>query len=222
MEHSKSPQAIGTDSVLLGSWTKGIDNGQILDIGTGCGLLALMLAQKSEKERITGIDISEVAIEEAKTNGLNSPWAEDLDFIHSSLEEYNPTTTFDLIISNPPYFEKQGLQSPDEARALARHNSKMPLHQILSFSSQYLKSSGELSLVLPYSNLDSLRNEAKNHGLNIQKILLIRPNARKEINRMLVSLSAQLKQEQTSELVVRDFENNYTLAYKELTFEYYL
>ena len=222
VEHHRSPMPIGTDSVLLGSWVSLSDDNNILDVGTGCGLIALMCAQRTKQSSVTGIDISKNAIEEASKNGIKSSWYSRLNFIHTSLKEYKPTRPFDVIISNPPYFEAAGLQSPNNARANARHANKMSTADILSFTKNHLSSKGKLALVLPYSSMNSLKVKTENQGFHFQRILKIRPKANKEYNRFLVEIGQKRAQLIENELFIRDENGLHSQEYAYLTSEFYL
>ncbi|MCF0179395.1 MAG: methyltransferase [Bacteroidales bacterium] len=145
-EHSA--MKVGTDGVLLGAWAN-LPNlpfsdslrPQILDIGTGTGVIALMLAQRFSEALIDAIEIDHEAAKEAKLNAKNSPWKDRINVFETSLEDYIPETkSYDLIVTNPPFYNAT-LKPEDEARAAARHYDSLPFSDITKFSDKYLKES---------------------------------------------------------------------------------
>lgn len=144
---------VGTDSDLLGALAEGGEN--ILDIGTGTGVLALMMAQRFSKAHITAIDIDEGAILDATNNFSSSPFSERLTLHHCSLQDFmlhpeggNTNGTFDSIICNPPYFDKS-LEAPDKSRTRARHTSSLPFRELIEGAYQLLEPDGTFSVIIP-------------------------------------------------------------------------
>ena len=144
----RSAMKIGTDGVLLGAWADIEDDSRILDVGTGTGLIALMLAQRSANAEIMGIDISHEAIEEARDNFLNSPWATRLSVSLCDVCSFESAEKFDHIVSNPPYFV-DSLHSPDKLRTMARHTSSLKFEDLVASAVRLLKPEGRLSVILP-------------------------------------------------------------------------
>lgn len=139
---------VGTDGVLIGAWADVEGNSRILDLGTGSGLIALMLAQRNSEAEILALDIDEQAAAQAQRNFALSPWAERLRVVHSNIVDYCPECKFDHIVSNPPYFV-DSLHSPDAARTTARHTSSLDFEQIISSAERLLEPGGRLSVILP-------------------------------------------------------------------------
>ena len=127
--HRKSIMKVGTDGVLLGAYVDCGDAKRILDIGTGTGLLCLMLAQKCEAKTILGIDINAEAVEVAKFNVEQSPWADRINIFHSSVQDFVPTEKYDLIVSNPPFYTTD-VVAPEKGRALARHDFSLNVSEL--------------------------------------------------------------------------------------------
>lgn len=229
LNHRASPMAIGIDSMLLGAWCLPPSDGNILDIGTGCGLLAFMCAQKSPNASITGIDISKNAIDEAEGNRLQTTWHKRMCFIEQDLKSYQPPTPFDFIISNPPYFEldTNSAQSPDTERANARHQNQLSLEDLILFVNNHLTDTGKLALVLPYDLWNALTDLILKHNFIIKRVLFIQPTLDKPINRFLVEISKLNLEKNIVELkleilVLRNANGGYTEKYIKLTKLFYL
>lgn len=139
---------VGTDGVLIGAWADVEGDSRILDLGTGSGLIALMLAQRNSEAEILALDIDEQAAAQAHRNFELSPWAERLRVVHSNIVDYSQECKFDHIVSNPPYFV-DSLHSPDAARTAARHTSSLDFEQIISSAERLLEPGGRLSVILP-------------------------------------------------------------------------
>ena len=213
---------VGVDSVVLGAWTKIEKAKSILDIGTGTGLLSLMLAQKSEA-KITAIEIDQKSYYQAVENVLSSKWEDRIGVIHSSFQELvNETRTkFDLIICNPPYFINS-LKSPKENRNKARHDDSLSLDELFSGSKKVLSENGSLNLIYPYGQKPNLIGIAEKYGFYPIKLLVIRGNENKNPNRIIVEFKFQKTNLEIDELRIRDLTNDYTKKYKDLTGDYYL
>lgn len=214
---------VGTDSVLLGAWADVEKSQQILDIGTGCGLLALMTAQRSEGE-ITAIDIHEASVIQAEENFKQSPWAVRLQVQHISLQNFSETANikFDHLITNPPYFINS-LKSPDNGRSTARHTDELPLKSLVKLSSLLLTDSGKLSVVFPFAESQILISLAAESSLSIKRQLIIIPKQGKEPNRILLEFTKKpVKNMKIAKLTIRDLNGKYTQEYIDLTESFYL
>lgn len=214
---------VGTDGVLLGAWTDCENAQRILDIGTGTGLLALMLAQRCSA-KIAAIEIDESAVIQAKENVQNSPWANCINILHSSFQDFCNTQTncYDLIVSNPPFFEN-ALKSPLEKRTIARHTDKLKLTEILEGSKKLLSKQGNLNLILPYKEGLLLIEEAKQCGFYCRRKTTVFPRKDSAAKRILLCFKLEPCLCEESELTIEiDKRHQYTEAYKELTKDYYL
>ena len=224
VEDSNCPMKVGTDSVLLGAWARLENCSRILDIGTGCGLLALMAAQRSEAQ-ITGIDIDLSAIGAAAENFVSSPWSGRLTALQTSLQDYAMDDTlhsFDHIISNPPYFINS-LKAPELQRSNARHTDLLPFELLASAPAKLLSPDGRLSLVLPVNESEIFTGIAEQNGLHLAGMLQIFPRQGKPANRVLMEFGRIKKTIiLTSGLVIRDVSGEYTSDYKALTKDFYL
>ncbi len=213
---------VGVDSVVLGAWANAKGSKSILDIGTGTGLLSLMLAQKSEA-KITAIEIDKNSYNQATENIENSKWKSRIEIIHVSFQNFVQETKkyFDLIICNPPYFINS-LKSPEKLRNTARHDDNLSLDDLFSGSKTILSKNGSLNLIYPYQQKDYLFLTAEKYGFYPAKELIIKGNKNKEPNRIIIAFKFQKVNIQTEILCIRNLDSNYTKEYKKLTKDYYL
>ena len=160
IDHSRCAMKVGTDGTLLGAWASLPDEGKILDIGTGTGLIAIMAAQRSAKVTISAIDIDADCVSQAQENVDATNWSNRINVSHSALQEYYPNTQFDLIISNPPYFI-DSLNSPDAARSTARHNVTLSFAELSEGVLRLLKPDGRFTVILPQPEMQSLQSELR-------------------------------------------------------------
>jgi tRNA1Val (adenine37-N6)-methyltransferase len=223
VEDKQTAMKVGTDAVLLGSWIQPGNPGSILDVGTGCGIIALMMAQRT-KAIIDAVEIDKKATEEAIENVKISPWPARIKIYHSSFQDFTEKTSnkYDLVISNPPFFENS-LKSPDSKRNLSRHNDLLPVAELIEGAAGCLKDDGILSVIVPASQEHHWITEAKCKGLLIKRSSLVYPRAGKPAARIMIEFSpvvagAVLKEE----LYIRDSEGKYTEAYINLTRDFYL
>lgn len=176
-----SSMKVGTDAVLLGAYQGRqctlLNEGprtarpRILDIGTGCGVIALMLAQQCAEAHIDAIDVDLPSVQQAAENFRHSPWPERLHAHLSSLQAFQ-AEPYDLIVSNPPYFTAS-LRNADPRRAQARHNDALPLDSLLQHAQRLLAHDGSLSLILPMAEAQRLEALAPAYGLHLSSALLV-------------------------------------------------
>lgn len=235
VDHDTCAMKVGTDGILLGAWADldgqhgGITN--ILDIGTGTGLISLMLAQRADAEvNITAIDIAADACRQARQNIAQSPWPTTIQVSHTPLQDfsrlYNGNPKFDLIVSNPPYFV-HGQSFNDPARQLARHTSTLTHRELLEHALLLLAPQGRIALVLPYDAgrelivyCRSLDNNAVHcPGL---RAVNIKTTPRKAYSRMLLEITREPRPYQESELIIHTPAGEYSEAYVTLTRDFYL
>ena len=152
VEQEQVAMKVGTDGVLLGAWTNCADANRVLDIGTGTGLIALMIAQRSDAQRIVGIDIDSAAAVCAAQNFAASPWGNRLEAVQVPVQEYIGEK-FDLILSNPPYFV-DSLLCPDSRRTTARHTTELTFEQLDNAVCRLLAPTGRFALILPTEQME--------------------------------------------------------------------
>ena len=213
---------VGTDAVLLGA-AMSIPGTcrHALDIGTGTGVIALMLAQRCPGASIEAIDIDGPSAEEAADNFAASPWAERLDARHVALSDYTPARELDLIFSNPPYYDNS-LLNPDARESTARHTQELHYRDIAAFAAEHLSAEGQLSLILPSECEKDLLRCAGSFGLHPFRLLHIRTTARKQPRRMIAEFRRGTGfTAEESELVLQDGAAR-TPEYNQLTKSFYL
>mgnify|MGYP003429750734 FL=1 len=225
IEQDRCAMKIGTDGVLLGAWAP-IDNHpfSILDIGTGTGIIALMLAQRSAAQQIDALEIDEAAYEQATDNFENSPWNDRLFCFHAGLDEFieEPEEEYDLIVSNPPFYSED-YKTENESRDLARFQDAMPFEQLLEAADLLLSEHGIFTVIIPFKedeNFIALANEFELYPL---KITRVKGTPTTEIKRSLLAFS---RNETTDlpidELVIETARHVYTQEYIGLTKDFYL
>lgn len=214
-----------TDACLLGAWAadqvKDTGVKDVLDIGTGTGLLSLMLAQKNNAT-IDAIEINEDAANQAAENIASSAWAKNIDVFHICLEAFTPAKKYDLIICNPPFFE-DSLRSDDAHKNAAKHDTTLRLEVIVSFVKKYLNPGGNFILLIPFVRTNQLLKIAKDHGLFIRKKLLVMQTPRHDYFRSIIMLSeTEMNPPSINELTIHDAERQYTDGFVALLKDYYL
>ncbi len=220
----RSAMKVGMDGVLVGAWTNTSGAERLLDIGTGTGLIALMMAQKNSSAKIDAIEIDPDAFWEAKLNVENSAWKDRISVEFSSFQEFADRTnnTYDLIVSNPPFFTN-GLKAPKENRSQARHSDSLPMEILISGAVRLLNKNGRIALVLPVESLSEIEYLAKKNQLFISRLCRVKPNPLKPDFRILIEISKTQKLFQEETLLI-EFEkhHDYTPQYQELTKDFYL
>ena len=245
--NERSAMKVNTDGVLLGAaMTISPSDRTMLDVGTGTGTIALMAAQRLssailnsssvilnsssvilnevKNPRIDAIDIDEASASEASANFINSPWNSILKAHHLPLEEFaaSAETVYDLIFSNPPYFE-DSLTAPDERKSTARHTSDgLSYRDIFEFAKDRLSENGRVSLVLPADQEAALTRYARMCGLYLFRILRVRTVPRKAPSRIIAEFSITRCAELSEELLTIQDEGKYTQEYLSLTGDFYL
>lgn len=214
---------VGTDGVLLGAWADCENAKTILDIGTGTGLIALMLAQRS-LAHIDAIEIDQSASEQASENVTKSPWESRISVINKSLQQFTEQIDkkYDLIVSNPPFFQNS-LYAPDQNRTNARHNASLEYEDILDASLKLLSNNGTLSLVLPYLEGAMFIVKAAGKGLYCVRQTNVLPNPGKTPKRLLLEFTKIKKPLVEQEIIIElNKRHEYSDAYKNLTRDFYL
>ncbi len=222
IHQDKCAMKVGTDSVLLGSWVDASNTNSILDIGTGTGLIAIMLAQKSGAF-IEAIDLDESACIQAGENGKRSPWANRIQFYHMSLQDFKNSAgkKYDLIVSNPPYFVDAS-KAPEEARNKARHTDNLSFKELIDGVKDLLKQDGRFCMILPNKEGCDFKELAQEQGLYCNEQVKIKTKKEKPEKRLLMQFEFVQKPMQESELIIQIDDSTYTPSYIEFTKEYYV
>ena len=220
--HHRSTMKVGTDAILLGRWTEVKPTDVVLDIGTGCGLLPLMLSQKGVAY-VDAVDIDKASIEEAAINFEVSQWREHLKAYCTDIVELKTDKQYDLIISNPPFFNRFS-KCDSERKSRARHNDAgLSYATICHEVCRLMKPEGRLALVLPFDVSADFLQTAELHGLYLHKRMTIIPIEGKEPNRVNLELGFNRCDTVCEEtFVIRDADNRFTSQYNEFLRDYYL
>jgi len=212
---------VGTDGVLLGAWADTNGCSTILDIGSGSGLIALMLAQRNLQASIEAVEIDKMAYEETLYNFQSSPWSSRLKAHHTDIKDYRTTIKYDLIVSNPPYFQA-GTQSPNNQRHLARHHDSLLTTDLLTAVSRLLTKNGRVCLILPPLEGNELIEMAKTYGLYLAKQTTFLARVEKKPERLLIELSTNPTEPTLQTLWHYEADGSWSEAYKALTKDYHL
>ena len=220
--HHRSTMKVGTDAILLGRWVEVKPTDAVLDIGTGCGLLPLMLSQKGVAH-VDGVDIDKASIEEATINFEASQWRDHLRAYCTDIVDFKTEKHYDLIVSNPPFFNRFSKCDSDR-KSRARHNDAgLSYATLCREACRLLKPQGRMAVVLPFDVSDVFLEEAKKEGLCLHKRMTIVPIEGREPNRVNLEMGFSknvVVQEET--FVIRDAEMRFTAQYKEFLKDYYL
>lgn len=210
-----------TDACIQGAWTAVQLHREknILDIGTGTGLLSLMLAQNSQAI-ITAIEIDRSACKEAAQNFNASKWKSQFNIIHSSLQQFSPEENFDLIISNPPFYSND-LHSPENLKNIAMHSTELTLVELITSINKMLSENGKACVMVPYTRLSELEEIIEQYKLSINQMLLIKQTPKHSFFRAIMILSKIKSDIKTEELIIKENEH-YTSDFIQLLKPYYL
>lgn len=225
IQQDKCAMKVGTDGVLLGAWTP-VDNNpySILDIGSGTGLLALMMAQRTHAEQIDGVEIDEAAHEQAIENFEQSPWGDRLFCYHAGLEQFASEIEdeYDLIISNPPFYSEDYLTN-DKQRDAARFQESLPFDLLIEAVEFYLSEKGIFSIIVPAKEEDRIIQLASEFHIYPFKVTRVRGNEKAEIKRSLIAFSRTLHDKiPLDELIIEKERHSYTPEFELLVKEFYL
>lgn len=219
--HDRCAMKVGTDGVLLGAWTDVSNARRILDIGTGTGLIALMVAQRTTNVQITAIDIDAEAVNQARENVSSSPWKNRVGVMLQDVCTYTSDTGFDTIVSNPPYFI-DSLKCPDSQRTTARHTDTLDAYRLLEKVADLLTPDGRFSLILPTDQTDELLRIAETQGLYPSRWTQVITRPGLPPKRSLVEFRKTHQNYSVKELVVELDRHVYSEDYIALTKEFYL
>lgn len=222
----RAAMKVTTDACLFGAWVaseeKNSKNAErILDIGTGTGLLSLMLAQQVSG-KIDAIDIDHDAFLQASENTVHSPWKDRINMSLGDIKEIKTEVVqYDVIISNPPFYTDQ-LRSPDEQKNKAHHDSTLTLQELIPIMQQLLTTNGRFYLLLPFHRLADAKEIIQGEHLFISKLVLVRPSPAHAFFRIMIQGSNVESTTSVSEMDIRMDNNEYSKLFTELLGSYYL
>jgi tRNA1Val (adenine37-N6)-methyltransferase len=218
---------IGTDGILLGSWVDCTQANEILDIGTGTGVIAIMCAQKNQHATITALELDEGAVKDANHNVENCPWSNRIQVVHTSLQLFEQETEkkYDCIISNPPFFENSQ-KANNEGRLKARHTDTLHYTDLMRYAERHLTEKGMLSLILPTEQGYQCIEKSMGFNLSPIRICKVHPIPSKPAHRILISLtrSADNLTLEETQLIIETgvVRHEYTTDYQRVCKDFYL
>lgn len=220
--HDRCAMKVGTDGVLLGAWANITNTQQILDIGTGTGLIALMLAQRSLAQ-IDAVEIDLDAYNQAQENIKNSPWSNRIQVYHNSIQNYaiNCSKRYNLLISNPPFFTNAS-KAAIEARNLARHTDSLEQIEILQIAEKLLCEDGRLAIIYPTEQAETFQEKAETFGFHCQRKLYVKSTLETPTKRILLEIGKNPLEYQESTLVIETARHIYSAEFVDLIKIFYL
>jgi len=227
VNQDKTAMKIGTDGVLLGAWCA-LNNypETILDVGCGTGVIALMLAQRSNAMSIDAVEVDENAYEQTVENFENSDWGDRLYCYHASFSEFaneiaEEKESYDLIISNPPFYTDD-FETEDNARNKARFTSSLSFEELLKGVSTILSENGIFSTIIPFKEEANFIDLAKKYNLQVHRICRVQGNPNSDIKRSLLTFSVHSSEIIEEHLIIETARHQYTEDYINLTKDFYL
>ncbi len=215
---------VGTDGVLLGAWADVRSARSILDIGTGSGLIAIMLAQRAPDAHIQAVEVDKEAYEQACGNMAQAPWADRLEAFHMSIQHFAKAAPqrYELIVSNPPFFTG-GTFSNHQDRNSVRHTIKLPHGDLLSAVRNLLAPGGRFCLILPYIEGLRFQEMARHYHLYCTRLMEVKPKKEKAVERLLMQFELEQKELEKESLVIqKEGQNEWTEEYVRLAGAFYL
>ena len=220
---------VTTDACLFGAWvaheveSEKLKVESALDIGTGTGLLSLMLVQKKPEANILAVEIDKSAAKQAADNINASLWKDQVDIVEGDVKDLSFAEKFDLVISNPPFYETEW-RSETDIKNIAFHSDNLTLQELLHTIKTHLSANGNFFLLLPYKRNDEIKRLFKDHQLHISKLLLVRQSVKHDYFRIFLkgNLNAVQKETEFDEMSIWDERQQYTKEFVSLLKEYYL
>ena len=222
IEQARAALKVGTDACILGAWAKQAAPVRILDIGTGTGLLTLMLAQRYKAIQLDALEPEQEAAAQAGDNFLKSPWHDRINLHQLPVQEFFPDHTYELIICNPPFYPRH-LKSSDSRRNMALHQETLTFAALARECSRLLAADGLCYLLLPPQQSADFEAEAALHGLFVQKRLLVQDRPQLPVHRIITCFGKTASPKiQEDQLKIRDADGAYSPAYRKLLQDYFI
>lgn len=217
IHHDRCAMKVGTDGVLLGAIAQADSPKRILDIGTGTGLVALMLAQRFPEARIAAVEIDDSAFLQARENVAQCPWANRIEVVHTAFQDFANASEekFDLIVSNPPYFPNH-LLSTDSQRNLALHQERLDFDALATGVKKLLSETGVFWVILPPIQMVSLESELRKRGLFPFFLLEICDQPQKKSHRRIQAFSFKKGAFLADKITIKELNGTYSKQYSEL------
>ncbi len=219
--HEKSAHKVGTDGILLGAWADFQNPKTLLDVGSGSGLIALMLAQRFPEAQIFGIEKEQDSFKQSLENVTNSPFSERVQIFEGDFLGFDFPLKFDGVVSNPPFY-KNALSSKNEKRDGARHETSLPQFSLLEKALQLLNEDGKIALILPKTEGENLIRESEGLSIFLSRNTEIKPFENQLTNRLLLEFSKKPAPLILGSLFLKNENNERSKSYREMTQEFYL
>lgn len=228
IQQDRCAMKVTTDACLFGSMLSSMISKQevlkVLDIGTGTGLLSLMLAQKHPDISVDAIELDEEAFKQASENVTNSPWSKRINVVHADARNYNAWQQYDIIISNPPFYANE-LKSENQHKNIAHHSEELTFTDLFNSIDQNIKPSGSFYLLLPYKRYAEIRNFLSKNDFALLKVILVKQSVNHNFFRVIVE--GRKKTNETHEIAfdeisIWDGQQQYTVEFVSLLKDYYL
>ena len=221
VEHDNSSMKVGTDAVLIGAWADLGGAIHVLDVGTGCGVIALMAAQRtSDDSHIDAIDIDAASVVQANNNFASSPWAARLNAYRADINDYSRPHPYDVIVTNPPFYQED-VMPPTVVRAAARHTHLLSFDQLMLSASRLLSASGSIALITPTQARDAVTAAATFAGLHLWRFTTVHSVDGTVAKRLLWQWSKQPCPTCRDTLILTE-GGEYTAQYRTLCHDFYL
>jgi tRNA1Val (adenine37-N6)-methyltransferase len=222
IRHDRCAMKVGTDAVVLGAWVDVSNVEKILDIGTGSGVIALMLAQRTETStRLECVEIEKNSADQATDNVNSSRWSSRIDIHQIAVQDYFPATRFDLIVTNPPYFNKS-LKPQQGERQQVRHTSSLSYEELLSAVVRLLASNGRFNVILPYQEAIVFSGLAARHHLCCNRRYYFKTRREKSVERTLLEFSTNHQSLDEGEIILYDDGLDWSASYRQLISDFYI
>lgn len=212
---------VGTDGVLLGAWAHHEQHDRILDIGSGSALISLMMAQRFQEAMVTGIELEQNSVEQSLENVAKSPFSSRTSIVRSAIQSYTPAHSFDLIVSNPPFFEG-AYSSGQEHRDLARHTTGLSQKDLWEGVEKCSHQQSAFCVILPIEEGQAFAEKSSQFGWFEQQRVWVKGQESAKFKRLLMKFTKKQESLQESELILEEKRNHYTPAFTQLVKDFYL
>jgi tRNA1Val (adenine37-N6)-methyltransferase len=222
IHQDKTAMRVCTDACLFGAIVASeISANMVLDIGAGTGLLSLMYAQKHSNSIIDAVELEENAFAQAHENVAISPWKNNIQIHNNAIQGFEPKESYDLILSNPPFFEND-LKSAKNERNLAMHSETLTLKELFSYANKYLSESGKFAVLIPFHRLEYTLTIAKENDFYLGKIWNVKQTETHPFFRSILIFQKENTETDNSELYIKNTQNQYGIDFAHYLKDYYL
>jgi tRNA1Val (adenine37-N6)-methyltransferase len=220
--HDRTSHKVGTDGVLLAAWVNVEGVKEILEIGTGSGVMALVLAQRTSPAcHIDAVEIEALSAQQAAENFAGSPWPDKIKIKHIPIQRFETDKKYDLIISNPPFFINSSLP-PERGRSNARHTGELSFVELVEAALKFLSEEGRLALILPTAEANLFIHQARERSIHCYRRCEVQSRKHKPVERILLEFGLKPRSLLTDNLVIHGLNDEWSKEYVDLTRDFYL